>query len=134
VVEVKEALEAIGTQNIDPTIFERLIAQEGQTLSCPGAKADSLYLIQSGSVEVFDGLPAGESESDRKVLGPGHFVGEMGFERNAITQLTIRALEKTHLLRIDASGLARRLEERCGGRGLQLKKLMGLGERLIFVS
>jgi len=134
VLEVKQALEAIGGSSIDSAICEHLIAQEGQTLSCPGSKADAIYLIKSGRVEVFEGVDSDEQPSERKIMGPGDFVGEMGFELNTVARMTIRALERTHLLRIDGRSLELRLRRNCEGRPFQLKRLLGLGERLIFVS
>lgn len=131
-LDVTEALQVIGVNPDKSSLCERITAHEGQTLSYPGGKADSIYLIQSGSVELFDGPETEETVGERKVLGPGHFVGEMGFEKNIVTQLTIRTLEKTKLLRIDGEGLGKRLRESCG-EAFQLKKLMGMGERLMFV-
>lgn len=131
-LDVTEALKVIGINPGKSSLCERITAQEGQTLSYPGGKADSIYLIQSGSVELYDGPETEDSLPKRRVLGPGHFVGEMGFEKNIVTQLTIRALETTNLLRIDGEGLGKRLRESCG-EAFQLKKLMGMGERLMFV-
>ena len=113
---------------------ETIFAQQGQTLSYRGGKADSLFLIQSGSVEVFQGSETEEDVAERRVLGPGNFVGEMGFSADIVANLTIRTLEKTELLRFDGEGVGSRLRESLGENAHQLKKLLGLGEELVFLS
>ena len=113
---------------------ETIHAQQGQTLAYRGGKADSLFLIQSGSVEVFQGSEMDADVEERRVLGPGNFVGEMGFSAEIVANLTIRTLEKTQLLRFDGEGVGSRLRESLGENADQLKKLLGLGEELIFLS
>lgn len=107
-------------------LWERVDACTGQTLCRPGDRTDSLYLIRSGRVEITD-------QEGRRVLGPGEFFGELDFSQGSELQLTVRALEDSLLLRIDRKGLENELRERRGGERLQLKKLLGCGDRLIFL-
>ena len=107
-------------------LWERVDAGTGQILCRPGDRTDSLYLIRSGRVEVTD--PKGQ-----RVLGPGEFFGELDFSEGSALQLLVRALEETSLLRIDRKGLEKELRERRGGERLQLKKLLGCGDQLIFL-
>jgi len=104
----------------------------GEILRRPGDQADALYLVRSGKVELGE-LFDGNGLKGRRVLGPGQFFGELDFVRPRPSPLMVRALERTSLLRIDGEGLQRVLTERRGGRKLRLKKLLGCGDRLVFL-
>ena len=121
-------------QEQDQSGFLVVHAHEGQTLAYRGGRADSLYLIQSGSVEVYQGSELDKNIDERRVLGPGSFVGEMGFGANVVADFTIRALEKCSLLRFDTEGVGQRLRESMGDNAGSLRKLLGLGEELIFLT
>jgi len=118
----------------DRSGFRVIHAQEGQTLAYRGGRADSLYLIQSGSVEIWQGSELEENSLERRVLGPGSFVGELGFGVNEVADYTIRALENTELLRFDTEGVGSRLRDSLGESAGRLRKLLGLGEELFFVA
>lgn len=104
----------------------------GQILRRPGDQADALYLVRSGRVEVGE-LFGRDGLKGRRVLGPGQFFGELDFVRPQPSPLMVRALERTSLLRIDGESLQQVLTERRGGRKLHLKKLLGCGDRLVFL-
>jgi len=73
----------------------------------------------------------------RRVVGPGEFFGEvdLGHTSRAGLTYTARALEDSTLLRIDGRGLLQRLRQRRGREGepLRLKRLLGCGDRLLFL-
>ena len=122
-----------GTESRDRTGFSVIHAHEGQTLAYRGGRADSLYLVQSGSVEIFKGSELSENASERRVLGPGSVVGEVGFGADNVAEYTMR-LEKTALLRFDDEGVGIRLRQSLGQNAAKLKKLLGIGEELIVLA
>ncbi len=67
------------------------------------------------------------------MMGPGEFFGELDFTQSGALALTVRALEDTSLLRIDGQCLTRQLRKRRSAGKLRLKKLLGCGDRLIFL-
>ncbi|OGF57355.1 MAG: hypothetical protein A2Z21_02425 [Candidatus Fraserbacteria bacterium RBG_16_55_9] len=110
----------------DPQLWERVEACPGQVLCRPGDRTDSLYLIRSGRVELTE-------SGNTRIVGPGEFFGELDFAQPGSSQLMVCALEDTSLLRIDGKGLENQLRERRGGEKLRLRKLLGRGDRLIFL-
>ena len=68
-----------------------------------GDKADSMYIIEFGHVEV---------EIDKPVkLGPGDYFGEMGLIGNTTRNATIRTLDEVKLLELTKEDLEELLEE-----------------------
>ena len=63
-----------------------------------GEPADSMYLVSSGEVEI-------ELPDKRVTLGPGHVFGEIALLRRAERSATVRTLEHTKLLVLDAADL-----------------------------
>jgi voltage-gated potassium channel len=63
-----------------------------------GEPADSMYLIESGEVEI-------ELPDQRVVLGPGHVFGEIAVLRKSERSATARARDHTKLLVLDAADL-----------------------------
>jgi len=106
-------------------LFERIDVRRGQMLERD--RADSLYLVRYGSVEVVEG------GTGSRVVGPGQFFGELDFTKPCTFRLSVRALQDSSLLRIDGEALIERLRSRRGGRRLKLKRLLGCGDRLIFL-
>jgi len=69
--------------------------EAGAIVSRRGDPAHSMYFIASGEVEIE--LPDGS-----KRLGAGHFFGELAILRRARRSATVRAVERTRLLVLDA--------------------------------
>ena len=76
----------------------RELYETGQTIVREGDIGRSMYLIQSGSVEVVAGGPDGEKQL--AVLGSGSHFGEIAVLQNVRRTATVRALEPVTLLRI----------------------------------
>jgi voltage-gated potassium channel len=74
------------------------MADAGEVIVRRGEPAHSMYFIASGAVEVDLG-------SQRLVLGEGHFFGEIALLARAERSGTVRALERTKLLVLDAHDL-----------------------------
>ena len=120
-------------------LWERVDVACGEVLCRPGEPANALYLVRSGRVELHHG-----SENDRvnppqrRVVGPGEFFGEVDLApatsaASSRLTFTARALEDSTLLRIDGRGLTRQLRRRRGDSLLRLKRLLGCGDRLVFL-
>ena len=85
-------------EKLDPVI---LAAKK--TVFNKGDKADSMYIIEFGHVEV---------EIDKPVkLGPGDYFGEMGLIGNTTRNATIRTLDEVKLLELTKEDLEELLEE-----------------------
>ena len=85
-------------EKLDPVI---LAAKK--TIFNKGDKADSMYIIEFGHVEV-------EIENPVK-LGPGDYFGEMGLLGNTTRNATIRTLDEVKLLELTKEDLEELLEE-----------------------
>ncbi len=85
-------------EKLDPVI---LAAKK--TVFNKGDKADSMYIIEFGHVEV-------EIENPVK-LGPGDYFGEMGLLGNTTRNATIRTLDEVKLLELTKEDLEELLEE-----------------------
>jgi len=124
-------------------LWERVDVACGEVLCRPGEPANALYLVRSGRVELHHGSEengSGVNVPRRRVVGPGEFFGEVDLApapasapaaASGLT-FTARALEDSTLLRIDGRGLTRQLQRRRGGN-LRLKRLLGCGDRLVFL-
>ena len=85
-------------EKLDPVI---LAAKN--TVFSKGYKADSMYIIEFGHVEV-------EIENPVK-LGPGDYFGEMGLLGNTTRNATMRTLDEVKLLELTKEDLEELLEE-----------------------
>jgi voltage-gated potassium channel len=94
-------------------------ADAGEVIVRRGEPAHSMYFIAAGAVAI-------ELQNDRVVLGEGHFFGEIALLAKSERSGTVRALERTKLLVLDAHDLhvvmiahpeiARRIEAVAGDR------------------
>ncbi len=110
-------------------LWQRVDVRKGEVLCRQGEPCDSLYLVRSGRVEI---LPS--DQQGHRVVGPGQFFGELDFYRPIRSPVTVQALEDAALLRIDGRGLTRQLAQRRGGEPLRVKRLLGCGDRLVFLG
>lgn len=79
-------------------------AQEGEVIARRGERADAMHFIVSGSVEV-------ELKADENVrLGPGDFFGEIAILAEDVRSATVRAMEETQLLTLEAHDLERLMD------------------------
>jgi voltage-gated potassium channel len=83
--EIADVMRLLQSQMVEP----------GAVIAHRGEPAHAMYLISGGEVEIE--LPAGP-----KRLGVGHFFGEVAVLRKARRSATIRAIQRTNLLVLDA--------------------------------
>ena len=73
---------------------------EGEQVISKGARADAMFVLEAGSVEVFDEDQATGAERLLRRLGPGACFGEMGFLTGRQRTATVRTRDACTLLRI----------------------------------
>ncbi|MFG1490995.1 cyclic nucleotide-binding domain-containing protein, partial [Oceanospirillum sp. HFRX-1_2] len=84
--------------------FEPVEAKAGETFIKQGDKADSLYLITKGKVDIE--LEIGEENRQRlKTMMPGTIIGEMGVYTGGIRTASATAVVDTQLMRLTAKSL-----------------------------
>jgi len=85
--------------------FEPVQAKAGETFIRQGDKADSLYLITKGKIDIQ--LELGEDKRQRlKTMMPGTIIGEMGVYTGGIRTASATAVVDTQLMRLTAKSLS----------------------------
>lgn len=77
-----------------------------------GEPGDAVYLVVKGGVTVFTGGIDGRPERTLSTLGAGACIGEMAVLDAAPRSATVRATERTRLLRVPGEGFKRVMSER----------------------
>jgi voltage-gated potassium channel len=96
-------LEAPAIAEIMQLLYSRT-ARKGEVVARRGEKAEAMYFIVSGEVEV-------ELMEDENVkLGDGDFFGEIAILTGDVRNATVRACEDTQLLVLDAHDLERLMD------------------------
>lgn len=90
--------------------FEEISVSTGEQFIMQGEEDHALYVICSGSVEVFSLDNYGNEIHIQKVIGPGEPIGEMGYFTGGKRTASVRALEPTQLLRAEYKDLTHYFE------------------------
>ena len=86
------------------------IYQDGEDIITQGKTGDSMYVVQSGRVEVVqESLKGGEQHL--AFLEAGNFFGEMAVFEKEVRSATVRASGEARVLKIDKKTLLRRIRE-----------------------
>jgi voltage-gated potassium channel len=99
-VPIFESLGASALAEIMQLLYSRT-ARKGEVIAGRGEKADAMYFIVSGKVDVE--LP----DADDVTLGPGEFFGEIALLTGEERTATVRACDDTQLLVLRAHDLDR---------------------------
>ena len=83
--------------------------RDGEVVIRQGERADCMYIVQEGQVEVV--AEAANGDVRLGVLEPGNVFGEMALFSRAPRSATVRALGETRVLRIDKEGFLKRIHE-----------------------
>lgn len=86
------------------------IYQDGQAIVQQGNTGESMYVVQSGKVEVVQNTAAG-SEQHLAFLEAGDFFGEMSVFEKEVRSATVRAVGEARVLKVDKKTLLRRIRE-----------------------
>ena len=84
--------------------------RDGDSIVVQGEMGDSMYVVQSGRVEVVQNSLNG-SEQHLAFLEAGDFFGEMAVFEKEVRSATVRAAGEARVLRVDKKTLLRRIRE-----------------------
>jgi CRP-like cAMP-binding protein len=84
--------------------------RDGEPIVVQGEMGDSMYVVQSGKVEVVQQSLNG-SEQHLAYLDAGDFFGEMAVFEKEVRSATVRAAGEARVLRVDKKTLLRRIRE-----------------------
>src|SRR5574341_2228950 len=90
-----------------------------------GERADCMYIVQAGQVEVLVEKPEGDIRLS--VLEPGDVFGEMALFSKAPRSATVRALGDARVLRVNKDGFLKRVHE---DPSLAFRLLQKMAERI----
>jgi len=82
---------------------------DGEEIIRQGKTGDSMYVVQSGRVEVIQSSETGEQHL--AFLEAGDFFGEMAVFEKEVRSATVRAVGESRVLKIDKKTLLRRIRE-----------------------
>jgi CRP/FNR family transcriptional regulator len=83
--------------------------RDSEDIITQGESGKSMYVIQSGKVEVLQQTDHGEQHL--AFLGAGDFFGEMSLFEKEVRSATVRAVGEARILKIDKRTLLRRIKE-----------------------
>ena len=86
------------------------IYHDGEEISRQGNTGESMYVVQSGRVEVLQRSDNG-GEQHLAFLEAGNFFGEMSVFEKEVRSATVRAAGEARVLKIDKKTLLRRIRE-----------------------
>jgi CRP/FNR family transcriptional regulator len=86
------------------------VYRDGEDIILQGETGDSMYVVQSGRVEVLQNSETG-GEQHLAFLDAGDFFGEMAVFEKEVRSATVRAAGEARVLRIDKKMLLRRIRE-----------------------
>ena len=85
------------------------IYRDGEDIIRQGNTGDSMYVVQTGRVEVVQS--SGSGEQHLAFLETGDFFGEMAVFEKEVRSATVRAAGESRVLKIDKKTLLRRIRE-----------------------
>ena len=86
------------------------IYRDGENIITQGNTGDSMYVVQSGRVEVVQESQKG-GEQHLAFLEAGKFFGEMAVFEKEVRSATVRAAGEARVMKIDKKTLLRRIRE-----------------------
>jgi len=85
------------------------IYRPGENIITQGETGDSMYVVQSGQVEVIQ--ESDEGEQHLAFLDAGDFFGEMAVFEKIVRSATVRSVSESRVLKVDNKTLLRRIRE-----------------------
>ena len=110
-VPIFAELDADDLEELAEIVEERRL-EPGRDVFCEGDPGDAVYLIVKGSVTVFVGGSGDRPERVLSQLGAGACIGEMAVLDASPRSATVRANDRTRLLRVPGEGFKRVMSER----------------------
>jgi hypothetical protein len=97
-----------------------------QVIVAEGSEGDSMYVVQSGKVEI---VKTGEdgTETHLGTLKPGEYFGEMAIFEDEVRSATVRAVGQASVVEVDKKTVKKRIQE---DPGLAVNMLKTMSARL----
>jgi CRP-like cAMP-binding protein len=86
------------------------VYDDGEEIVRQGNTGESMYVVQSGRVEVVQETEGGERQH-LAFLEAGNFFGEMSVFEREVRSATVRAVGEARVMKIDKKTLLRRIRE-----------------------
>jgi Amt family ammonium transporter len=99
-----------GGYGSEPTVLPGRMFSDREVIVEQGASGDSMYVVQSGKVEVVHTTESGEDQQ-LATLKPGQFFGEMAIFEDEVRSATVRAVGDTRVLEVDKKTVEKRLQD-----------------------
>jgi CRP/FNR family cyclic AMP-dependent transcriptional regulator len=85
------------------------VFQDGEFIIRQGEQGNCMYVVQRGRVEVIQSSDCGEQHL--AYLKPGDFFGEMAVFEKEARSASVKAVDKSLVLKVDKKTLLRRIKE-----------------------
>ena len=99
-----------GGYGSEPTILPGKHFTDREVIVTQGSSGDSMYVVQSGKVEVIHTTEDGEDQQ-LGTLKAGEFFGEMAIFEDEVRSATVRAVGDTRVLEVDKKTVEKRLQD-----------------------
>jgi hypothetical protein len=96
-----------GSEHTSVSVGQRFSDRE--VIVSEGQPGDSMYVIQSGKVEVVKQSEAGDQSMG--TLKQGQFFGEMAIFEDEVRSATVRAVGEAHVIEVDKKSVEKRIAE-----------------------
>jgi Amt family ammonium transporter len=115
-----------GGYGSEPTVPVGQQFSDGEVIVAEGTRGDSMYVVQSGKVEIVHKDESG-TEHVLGTLKTGEFFGEMAIFENEVRSATVRSVGDTVVLEVDKRTVQQRIQE---NPGLAVNMLKTMSSRL----
>jgi CRP-like cAMP-binding protein len=99
-----------GGYGSEPTVLPGRHFTDREVIVTQGSSGDSMYVVQSGQVEVIHTTESGEDQQ-LATLKPGQFFGEMAIFEDEVRSATVRAVGDARVLEVDKKTVEKRLQD-----------------------
>ena len=99
-----------GGYGSEPTVLPGKQFGDREVIVTQGSSGDSMYVVQSGQVEVIHTTETGEDQQ-LATLKAGEFFGEMAIFEDEVRSATVRAVGDTRVLEVDKKTVEKRIQD-----------------------
>ena len=99
-----------GGYGSEPTVLPGKHFTDREVIVTQGSSGDSMYVVQSGQVEVIHTTETGEDQQ-LATLKAGEFFGEMAIFEDEVRSATVRAVGDTRVLEVDKKTVEKRIQD-----------------------
>jgi hypothetical protein len=99
-----------GGYGSEPTVLPGKHFADREVIVTQGSNGDSMYVVQSGKVEVVHTTEAGVDQQ-LATLKPGEFFGEMAIFEDEVRSATVRAVGDSRVLEVDRKTVEKRIQD-----------------------